>query len=257
MKPYSGMVVAVTLMILVSFGAGAAHGISWEAGLKGGVASADLQGDPVSLWLGEGETQLAGSISDAMLVFVGGLYLKADFSELFGVQAEVLYKQKGGEGAASGTAIIENPNRVPEAVEFDGTLSLHLDYIQVPVLAVFSHRPGEGGRTTFRAYAGPAFSYGVSAEMRLEGTATTPLNPYYDDGVAIEETQDVGPQVKDFEAGVIIGGGFSYSFGSMEMFLDARWERGFTTIDNTTTGRDSYNSGFELTTGFAIPFGKG
>jgi hypothetical protein len=38
--------------------------------------------------------------------------------------------------------------------------------------------------------------------------------------------------------------------------LDARWGRGFTTIDNTTAAEhDSYNSGISIQAGVAIPFG--
>lgn len=256
MKLHSATMAAITLLVFVALGSGVAYGITWEAGLKAGVTNARLLGDPVALWLGEGENELAGAIDDYKLGFVGGVYTRVDFNDLFGIQAELLYKQKGGKGPAKGIAVVTPPNTVPLESNFEGTLTLQIDYIEMPVLAVFTFKPGENGRLSLRGLIGPTFAYSASAEMRLEGEAYNATLPVGEQWITVDERKDAGPAVENFEVGALVGLSIAYAFERMEMLLDVRWGRGFTTIDNTVSGRSSYNSGLDVMAGFAIPFGR-
>ncbi len=256
MKLHFAIMVAIASIAFVAFCGGGAYGITWEVGLKGGITNARLTGDAITLWIGEEEDELAGAIDGYKLGFVGGGYARADFSDLFGIQAEILYKQKGGEGPAAGTAVVRPPNSVPLESTFDGTLTLQIDYIEVPVLATFTFKPDKDGRLSLRGLVGPTFSYCASAEVRLEGQAHNPTLPLDDQNFLVDETKDADAWIEDIEVGALIGVSVSYAFSGMEMFLDARWGRGLTTIDNTTNDRSSYNSAVDFMAGFEIPLGS-
>ncbi len=249
--------ITVICMLVVAFACGAAHGVTWETGAKLGMNSAKMIGDPVSAFVAGEEGDLAGSVSDYSLGFVGGAYLKANFSDFFGIQAEVQYIQMGGEGPVEGTAVLERPNQNPQLAEFEGTLTLHLDYIEMPVLAVFSFNADEEGRLKLRAFFGPTFSYGALAEVQLKGEARFEEPDATDEIVDVDETRDADAIIEDYQIGGVLGFSASYAFDKIDLLLDARWGRGFTTIDNTAAGEhDSYNSGISLQVGIGIPFGS-
>jgi hypothetical protein len=255
MRPNPGSVAVVSLFVIM-LAASAAYGVTWEAGLKLGANQSSLTGDPISLWATGDNSQLAGSVGEYSLGFIGGGYVKANFSDFWGIQAELQYTQMGGEGPVTGTAIFYPPNLTPEEVEFDGTLLLHLDYIEVPVLAVFSFRTSKESPLVLHGFFGPTFAFLTSAEVELKGDATVGT-PGIDQQVkGIDQTEDAKPYVEDFHAGGIVGGSLSYSLDRIDILLDVRWGRGFTTIDNTTTARNSYNNVFSLQAGIGIPFGR-
>ena len=243
-------------LLIVALACGAAYGVTWETGLKLGMNSAKLTGDPVSAFVAGENGDLAGSVSDSRLGFIGGAYLKVNFNDYFGVQAEVQYVQQGGEGPVSGTAIMERPNQNPELAEFDGTLLLNLDYVEMPVLAVFSYKADEQGRLRLHAFIGPTFAYCASAEVQLKGEAKFDEPDTSHEIVAVDETRDADTIIEDIQIGGVLGFSLSYALGKVDLLLDARWGRGLTTIDNTTTGHDSYNSGIGIQAGVAIPFGR-
>jgi hypothetical protein len=243
-------------MIIVLLTAGAAYSVTWEAGLKMGANSARLRGDPVSLWVTGDASELAGTVGDYKLGFIGGLYARADFNDYFGIQAEVVYTQAGGEGTVAGSAIITQPNQIPQLAEFEGILKLHLDYVQVPVLAAFSFAADDEKRVMLRALVGPTFAYCASAEVQLTGEASMEMPDTNERLASVDERRDAGDYVENVEIGAIIGFSISYALDNVDIVLDARWGRGFTTIDNTTNGRSTYNSGVSIQAGIAIPFGR-
>jgi hypothetical protein len=255
MKLHTGKIVAVSLLV-VALGCGAAYGVTWETGLKLGMNSAKLIGDPVSLFVGGEQSELAGSVSDYHLGFIGGVYVKANLSAFFGIQADFQYVQMGGEGPVAGSAIISQPNQQPQLAEFEGTLLLHLDYVEMPVLAVFSFNAGTQGSLQLRGFIGPTFAYGVSAEVQLTGEANMEQADTSHRIEAVDETRDADAIIENFQVGGVLGFSLSYALDKVDLVLDARWGRGFTTIDNTTAAEhDSYNSGISIQAGVAIPFG--
>jgi hypothetical protein len=75
--------------------------------------------------------------------------------------------------------------------------------------------------------------------------------------VSVDETRDADAIIENFQVGGVLGFSISYALDKVDLVLDARWGRGFTTIDNTTAAEhDSYNSGINIQAGVAIPFGR-
>jgi len=162
----------------------------------------------------------------------------------------------GGEGTVAGSAIISQPNVLPQLAEFEGTLLADLDYIEMPVLAVFSFNADEKGRFWLRAFFGPTFAYGTSAKVQLTGEASLEEPDLSTKTVAVDETRDVDAYVENFQVGGVFGFSLSYALDKVDLVLDARWGRGFTTIDNTTNETSTFNSGIGIQAGIAIPFGR-
>ncbi len=133
----------VLLVITCIFSIGLSTALSasdlrWHAGLKGGADWAKLIGEPVSLWLGDGQdSQLAGAVGDNKVGFTGGGFLTVFFNDFFGLQTELMYVPKGGQGTASGAIVFYPPGDNPRPAFFDGEVYAYLDYVEIPLLAVF------------------------------------------------------------------------------------------------------------------------
>jgi len=229
--------------------------LSWEVGVKGGVTWAKLTGDAVSLWLGGEDAQLAGTVGDNKLGFNGGIFAAAFFTEFFGVQVEAMYVQKGGEGVASGKAIYHPGYDNPRDVHFDGTIYAYADYIEFPVLAVFNFDATEGSKVRLRGFAGPVFSQNIRAEARLKGTAYVEAQDTNNRTQSIDERVDIGERVKNFEFGLMFGGAVYWDIGNVDLVIESRWQKGLTTLDNTTYYRDVKTSNVSILFGFSYPFG--
>jgi hypothetical protein len=249
------LLIVITIIVSVIFSNAAFAELRWQAGVKGGTNWGKLKGDPVSLWLGGENSQLAGSIGDSKLGFTGGAFLTMFFNDFIGIQGEVMYIQKGGKGTASGTIIFYPPNDNPRPGFFNGTVSATLDYVEFPVMAIFEFEATEGGKVRLRGMAGPTFAFNIHAQSRLEGRAEVEMQDtnkrYYD----IDEREDIGERVKNFEFGLIFGGAVYWDIGKVDLLIESRWERGLTSLDNTTLYRDIYTSNVSLMFGVSVPIG--
>jgi len=243
------------LLVLLSLSDHASAGLRWEAGAKGGLNWARLTGDQVGLWLGQGDSQLAGSVGDNKLGFNGGIFVTSFLNDFFGIQAEAMYVQKGGEGIASGTYIYRPPYDNPREVNFDGNLYAYVDYIEFPVLAVFDFEATDNDKVRLRGFAGPVFSFSLRAEARLKGTAYVEAQDTNLRTQSIDEREEIGERVKSFEFGMMFGGAVYWDIGKVDLLIESRWEKGLTTLDNTTLGRDIKTSNVSLLFGFSYPFG--
>lgn len=72
----------------------------------------------------------------------------------------------------------------------------------------------------------------------------------------VEERNGVGWKTKDYQPGALIGFSVSYALEKVDPFMDARWGRGFTTIDNSGNELSTYNSNMALMAGFGVPLGN-
>jgi hypothetical protein len=233
-----------------------ASDLRWQAGVKGGANWAKLVGDPVSLWLGDSQDgQLAGSIGDYKLGFTGGGFLTVFFNEFFGLQTELMYVPKGGQGTATGQIIFQPDYDNPRPAFFNGEVYAYLDYVEVPLLAVFEFEASEGGKIRLRGYAGTTFAFNVNAEARLKGTAEITMQDESTRYQEIDEKQEIGNYVKDFEFGLMFGGAVYWDIGKVDLLIESRWSRGLTTLDNTTLYRNINTSNVSLLFGFSYPFG--
>jgi hypothetical protein len=179
--------------------------------------------------------------------------VSAHFSEFFSVRTELLCAQQGGKGPVSGYALMHPPCDNPWLARFEGTLGLHLYYIEVPVLAQISFDADDGEHLSLRAYAGPTFGFNTSAEMELSGRADQRPQGGSTRWVQVEERNGVGWKTKDCQPGALIGFSVSYALEKFDPFMDARWGRGFSTIDNSDNDLSTYNSNMALMAGFGVP----
>jgi hypothetical protein len=123
-------VLAITA--LLAFGAGAAHAQGIHLGLKGGLNVASLTGDDIVN-------------SDARVGFIAGGVLAYQFGRHLTLQPEVLFARKGIQDYTNTGAT-------------QALGSIHLDYLEVPILVKFSMPPSGNPSVRPGFFAGPAFS---------------------------------------------------------------------------------------------------
>lgn len=190
-----------------------------------------LQDSPLSLGpkLGLNYSDLTGDVSDEVgskLGFAGGAFLAYAFGDWFTLQPEVLYSQKGG----TATWEVRGEER---------TETVSLDYIEIPVLAVLTI-PTQS-RWTPKFFVGPAFGFLISAEDKREV-----------DGEEVG-TEDIKDGLKDYDIGVVFGGGLDVKVGPGAITTDIRYNWGVTNIVDDEDDSDSVKNGvFSFMVGYAF-----
>ncbi len=238
----------VCVLIFVAVCAGpvreAAAGPTFEFGLRGGLSMAKLTGDDTKgiIRLEDYDATISGDVDQYRMGFTGGVYLMVNVTEMFGVRLEALYAMKGGKGEVEGTVDYSGLEDVP----FTADVTFKLAYIEIPLLAVLSIPVGETAK--FNAMAGPAVSFKTSAELQIELAIM---------GYFIDQTEDIDEYVKGTDVGGVIGGGFSFEVGQVNLFVDGRWTFGFSSIDDSGEDIDVKNSALSFMAGVGIPFGAG
>lgn len=168
-----------------------------RAGIKGGLNVSNLY---------------AGNVDDAnaRYGFNIGIYGQIFSTPTFAIQPELLYTTKGAEA-------------IYNTVLGDQTTRFSLNYLELPVLAVFKLGPSA------EIHAGGYASYLVNANVKYSGivNGTDELNR---------------SNFKSGDAGLV--GGFGLNFGSIQ--VGARYNLGLVEIANSTAARtllgDSKNS---------------
>lgn len=169
-----------------------------RVGVKGGFASADLQSDRFG-----GSQRRSG--------FTGGLLALVNPSGDFGLQAEVLYTQKGDES--------ELPVQDGGNLQFD-TVTLKLDYVEVPVLARL--QAPLLGSAFLSPYGGPVFAFKVNEDNGDLGLADFEGTP---EDVELASSTDFG---------VAFGAAFGIDGEIGRLVVDARLVAGLSDIGNET-----------------------
>ncbi|PZD79697.1 porin family protein [Mesonia sp. K7] len=133
-----------------------------------------------------------------------GFVAEVPYSNRFSLQGEVLYSGQGFE--------IEEINVEGENAEYQ------LGYIQIPVLAKLYLIEG------LNIYAGPQIGFQVSEKIKIgDDEIDVEDNPF------LEESEDI-----DF--GAAVGAGYKFDNG---FFLDARYNRGFSELFESSDARNS------------------
>ena len=154
--------------------------------------------------------------------FSAGGVLSIVLSEMFAVQFEPAYVQKGNK------------------VEFDGEEfgTIKVDYFEFPILLKVSF----GEFNVFRPYilAGPYIGSLLSSE----------LDPKEGD------SEDLKDETKDSDAGLNFGAGLSIPLGSSELFVEALYGLGLTNISEEEDGDSIKNRVIQVKFGIALPLGS-
>jgi len=212
---------------------------SFEFGLKAGASAAKLTGDDTKAYefQVDADNFEKGNMSDMKLGLVGGGYAIMHVNDRFGVRLEALYFQKGGKGSAEGE---------DEGVPYTADMTFKLDYFEIPILAVATFPAGPSG--TFDIFAGPALGINLSGKQKTEWTAG---------GLSGTDEEDI-EDIKSTDFGGVVGVGFTYALSTVNLFADARWEMGFTSIVDDPEAEDEVdikNMGFAFMVGVGFPLG--
>lgn len=167
---------------------------------------------------------------ETLTSFGGGGFIRFGFAGL-ALQAEVLALTKGAKTS------ITDP--------FVGEASLKLNYIEIPVTAMFSLGSGP------YLFAGPSVAFEISCDVEFE-TDEADVESDCDDG-------DEEFQRKKTDISLHGGAGFQFPVGPGSLLLEGRYIYGLTNLnDSDVAGDDSESKHrtWAVMAGYAIPIGR-
>ncbi len=168
-----------------------------------------------------------------------GLFGTIPVNDMFAVQAEVNFEQKG-------SAAKDATDQFNDYLVHTSDWKWVLNYITVPVLA----KATLGETTQFNLYLGPYAGFLMSAKMK--GTAeyehqTNPEESYTDD-----VDDDIKDSFKGFDYGVTMGVGVKIPLNRQISFTsDLRYNHGFAKLDSDGESK-MYNSTIGISVGVAV-----
>jgi Outer membrane protein beta-barrel domain len=174
----------------------------------------------------------------------GGIFVEIPLGKKLSFRPELAYVQ-GGAGAALGTSFSVLGLDMP----IGGTVRQRLTYFQAPLL--FKYELGASDNA-IKPYivAGPTLGYLLDAKVVSRAN------------VLLFRTQPVKVDIgtgafNRFEAGGAVGAGLSFEAGASKIFVEGRYERGFTRVYDTPIVRlPVHNQSFSLMAGVAFPLGR-
>ncbi len=164
-------------------------------------------------------------------------------SEIFGIQVELLYEQKG---SAAKDATDQYEEFTVETTDYKWMLN----YLTLPMMAKVSF--GSGAR--FFIEAGPYFGYLLSAKMKGTAKFMNPTNP--DQNHTDDVDTDIYDSFKKFDFGLVGGIGVKVPAGSnMMVFGDARYNYGLAKLDSDGNAK-MFNSAIGISVGVLFDISK-
>ncbi len=185
-------------------------------GIKGGLNMSNLTGD---------DATIEDTDPSMKMGFGGGIFFNYAFTELFAIQVEGLYMQKGATYEWS-------------EGEESGSVDAKIDYIAVPLLLKVTI-PTEG-KIKPAIFAGPTFGFLMSAKVEGEGGS-----------------EDIKDNTESMDIGILGGAEIGYKLEKGMIFLSASYEVGMQTIDKSVEGAeagDVKNTNIGVTLGYGFPF---
>lgn len=201
-------------------------------GLKGGVNQSGLS-------LTNGLDQLAPDLDD-ITSFNFGAVAELAINENFAVQSELLFTQKGF-GIRQG--VDANLFNIP--LPLGVSAETRINYIQTPLLAKVRF-----GNDQFKGFltAGPSLGYAT------QGKLVTKANVLIDFRLTDTPINLDAINFNRFEIGGVIGAGLSFDTSVGELFVEARYNHGFTQLYNIPLVNETLrNRTVGLSAGFMIP----
>lgn len=170
-------------------------------------------------------TELGANFSKTSRVgFVAGGFAEFEFGEIFAVEPQLLWVQKGAKydvDLSDGSG--------------SGSLTFKLDYIQVPVLFKAEYRKA-GQDFAPSLFAGPAVAFKTSCGLQVES-----------DGTSVSEDCPANT-VRSTDWSLIFGAGLEYS----RFVFQARYDLGLSSVSQDGAD-DLKNGGWGITLGYAFP----
>lgn len=208
--------------------AGSVSAMNVSLGVKGGVNLANVRLEEDM----EGKKMLPG--------VVAGLSLELKPVEMFSIQPEVLFAQKGFK--------FEIEEEIFGQM-FSMSMATGFNYIEIPVLFKLNI---PAGVVTPTVYAGPAVSFLMGVRGYAEASGE---KEKYDD-----DTKDaIKEEMTAVDFGIAFGAGLGISAGPGSIIIDARYNLGLLNIgtdDNEEIYETAKNGAFSIMAGYAIDFGK-
>jgi Outer membrane protein beta-barrel domain len=175
------------------------------AGVKGGVG--------LSGFWGANAGDSAGFTDNVRAGFCGGLVGVAQLNENIGLQAELLYAQKGKSSSG-------------DFATFATQNDWKSDYLEIPLLFRLCY-PLKGSRVL--VYAGPSLSFLLSSTLTVTRTD--------EGGQQTVSSENTWGTTSAFDAALAVGGGMEFEIPTGEIIFDVRFTPGFVTTDRET-GQD-------------------
>ena len=247
------LAVAAVIIALAAGQAPAQH--KWHGGLKAGFASSQFKGDSVSPWVYNPVAgyYITGTVGDKLPGFVGGGFFRRDFGTWFAVQLELLYVQKGGQGPINGVLQLEVNDNLTYDGTVEGNLTVRMDYVEFPLLAVFRFPRDEVDKIGFIAEIGPSVGYNTRAVAQLTGEATVPLPDGSNRVQNIDEEIPINGNINRWAVTGVVGAALEFYLARQTIVLDGRYEFYVTSISSE---QSTYNHTFSLTIGFMAAITK-
>lgn len=190
------------------------------------------------------ETEALDALTPEFQQLIGfniGAIAELDVNEHFSIQPELTYTQKGfklDEGTNVDLFNIPLPVGVVARSKFS--------YIEMPLL--FKGKVGDEKVKGF-LLAGPSIGYAV------DGQLTTTARALFEFQVLDQDLNLNSIGYERFEATGIVGGGAEFAVPSGKVFVDARYQFGFTQLyDIPVFNEKIKNRGVSLNVGYAMAF---
>jgi hypothetical protein len=167
--------------------------------------------------------------------FQAGLSFDLGLSDVFTIQPELLFIQKGGKS----TYVINEDNKVVSR--------LYYNYVEVPVLAKLKFYKEDGGG--FYLLGGPFVGLAMGGKSKttvtLLGNTTTSEDEFNFDN------DDEADRQRRTDWGVSFGGGVKFG----HMFLDARYNLGINNLLDTDANNQNDDKPYRRTRGLGLTLG--
>ncbi len=177
-----------------------------------------------------------------------GLNMGASFPVMrFGpvqIVAEGYYRQKGATQSIQDLQAAALAGDLTNALT---TFEIGLDYIEIPILARID-LPVLGGRILPYLAGGPALAWKIDCGVKADAlTASSDVS--CDDF----SSENLGETLRDYERGLVVGGGIDLAVGSMgAVNIDARLTRGLSRLSEGQDGPDVKNQAFSVMLGYSL-----
>ncbi len=178
--------------------------------------------------------------------FSAGAGFELSMGDIFSIQPEILYTQKG--------------YKLKDA---DSESQFKLNYVEIPVLLKFTF--GEEDELRFFGYAGPYVGYALNGNYNFQiGSASQKGKLKFGEEPDNYTGTDAYVSKDDanrLDIGAYVGAGVSYPIGSGALSLEGRYGYGFTNFEKDASGQassddlKSQNRTIGVFLGYAIPLG--